>query len=142
MDLAFFSICVTLSLLLLTTPLGADGPEPLARRTLLTLLETRPATFSYEWLGQPRTFRFKSYSQLLAELALLGFPSEFQRRLAEELRNSLDNLLPLPYRLSFRAEGSLEIGKGGNSLLARESITLTIPSLPPRRAELTLELFS
>jgi hypothetical protein len=145
MDMVFFSASLTLSLLLLTASPTADAPAPdtMARRTLLTIIETRPDAFSYEFLGMPRTLRFKSYGQLLSELALLGFPPEFQDRLVGELEKLLDNLLPSRYRLTFRAGArSLEVGKGGSRLLCQEWIPLTVPSLPPLRAELKLELFA
>jgi hypothetical protein len=143
-DLAFFSASVTLSILLLTIPLhDLPSPKALARQMLMTLVETRPENFSYEFLGISRTLRFKTYGQLLSELALLDFPQSFRDRLIEELENLLDNFLPLRYRLVFRdGTRGLEVGKGEGRLLCQEEILLTIPSLPPRVAELELQLYA
>jgi len=145
MDLGFFCVSVTLSLFLLTAPFSnRPSPTTLARRALLTVIEARPDAFSYKFLGVRRSFEFKTYGQLLCELAYLDFfPREFREELEKELENLLNHLLPVDYRLTFKTGAHvLQVGKGGKVCLSRESLQLTVPSLPPNKVELVLELFA
>lgn len=144
-DVAFFSSCLALCLLLLLPSRPpASPPNSLARSTLLTLLEARPRNFRYTLGTQDRGLKFKSYGQLLVELAVFGSTPQFGEELRAELRKTLDGLLPFGYRLSLES-GSvlLEVGNRENGRrLVRESVPLLLPSVPPSEAELVLELFA